>query len=175
MTNKTSLVWQQTIDALQKDLEKARDVPLWLTTVFVISLVCMLCALIMCGIACGVILHQSSLRGVEVERISFSTDSQEKQSVCYDVPPDDPASQKQKLACSLIAMILAVFVVASAASQFDTCISTRRRSLTIARLFSVAACGFGIVSRTEAGDCVCRPWEGDPPPPSRAIDCPHGP
>ena len=39
---------------------------------------------------------------------------------------------------------------------------------------SFAACGFGIVSRTEAGDCVCRPWEGDPPPPSRAIDCPHG-
>jgi len=39
---------------------------------------------------------------------------------------------------------------------------------------SFASCGFGIVSRTDGGDCVCRPWEGDPPPPSTAIECPRG-
>ena len=33
---------------------------------------------------------------------------------------------------------------------------------------SFAACGFGVVSRVDDGACVCEPWQGDPPAPSRA-------
>ncbi|HCH66793.1 MAG TPA: hypothetical protein DFR83_28580 [Deltaproteobacteria bacterium] len=40
---------------------------------------------------------------------------------------------------------------------------------------SFVACGFGVLSREPDGTCRCRPWEGDPPPPSHPIECPSTP
>ena len=39
---------------------------------------------------------------------------------------------------------------------------------------SFVDCGFGVITRSDAGDCVCEPWAGNPPPASQAIDCPDG-
>lgn len=37
---------------------------------------------------------------------------------------------------------------------------------------SFAECSDGTLSRTDRGDCECRPFAGNPPPPPKPIDCP---
>ena len=40
---------------------------------------------------------------------------------------------------------------------------------------SFVTCGYGVITRSEADECSCEPWAGNPPPPSMTVDCPGDP
>lgn len=102
--NKTNPVWQYTVDALQYELEQARDMPAWAIAVLVLSSVSTLCTFLICGVACGMILQGRSVgsRGVESERGLLSSDAAAQQTEdlsTYDVEPSStppPAKNKRK-------------------------------------------------------------------------------
>jgi len=93
--NKTNPVWQHTIDTLQHELDKARDVPAWAIAVVLLYSVSTMCILLVCGIGCGVVIQQrrsNAVLRVESERGLLSLDSAGQQV-------DDlssPASQAPK-------------------------------------------------------------------------------
>ena len=98
--NKTNPMWQHAIDAMQDELDQARDMPGWAIAALVLSSVSTLCTFLICGITCGVILQARSggSRGFESERGLLSSDSaaQQVEDLSTSDVESSPASQPSK-------------------------------------------------------------------------------
>ena len=94
--NKTNQVWQHTIDALEQNLEEARDLPAWAIAAVVLGCVSILCTLLVCSCGWGMMLQQrsdSGGRAVESERGLLSPDSTAQRA---SVESSRPVSQAPK-------------------------------------------------------------------------------